>query len=243
MSKIIDIHSHILYGVDDGSKSLQESLNMIKISYDEGVRQLVLTPHYEKGRNHYKKAQLQEHFEILQREAAQSYPELLLYLGNEILYENGITEDLKKGKIHTLNGTKYVLVEFSPDDSYSVIYHAFKELIQARFRPILAHVERYYCLQKKMARIYELRELGVHLQMNGESIPGKLFSEHSRWCRKLLKEEQISFIGSDAHNCDTRSPTLAKSIQWMYKNLSESYCNKILFEYPQMMLENKYLDE
>jgi protein-tyrosine phosphatase len=241
--QIIDIHSHILYAVDDGAKSLEESLEMIRLAYEGGTRQLVLTPHYEKDRNRYNKVQLQEKFDCLQKTVKQSYPDIHLYLGNEILYEEGIVELLKKQEIYTLNGTKYVLVEFSPQVSYSELYRALKELIQARFRPIIAHVERYFCLQKKMDRIYELREMGTYLQMNGESIPGKFFSEQARWCRKLLKEEQISFIGSDAHDCENRSPILTKSIQWMLKNLEDSYCEQILFDYPQMMLENRYLDE
>lgn len=241
--RIVDIHSHMLYGVDDGSKDIQESVNMLKMSYEDGIKDIILTPHYERHKNHYTYEQLMEHFEELKRKIASIYPEMNLYLGNEILYENGIVDDLKQEKIQTMNKTRYILVEYSPVVSYEEMYQSFRKLTQARYIPILAHVERYQCLQKRMDRIDEIREIGVYLQMNGQSILGGFFSGYSRWCHKLLKEEQISFIGSDAHNCTTRSPKLMKSIEWMHKNLSESYCNRIFWDYPQMMLHDEYLEE
>lgn len=241
--QVVDIHSHMLYGVDDGSKTIEESLQMLGISYKEGIVNVVLTPHYERNNNIYDSEQLISHFNELKKEVSLRYPDMNLYLGNEILYEEGILEDLKTGKIATMNKTRYILVEYLPNISYEEMYKSFRALIQARFLPILAHVERYRCLHKKMDRIDEIKELGIYLQMNGESILGGIFSEHARWCHKLLKEEQISFIASDAHNCTTRSPRLLKSIEWMKKNLSQSYCNKVLWDNPQMMLYDKYLDE
>ena len=241
--QVVDIHSHMLYGVDDGSKTIEESLEMLGISYKEGTLNVVLTPHYEKNNNLYSLEKLLKHFNELKQKASSLYPDMNLYLGNEILYEEGILYDLKNGKITTMNNTRYILVEYLPTISYDEMYKSFRNLIQARFFPILAHVERYRCLHKKMDRIDEIRDLGVYLQMNGESIFGGIFSEHARWCHKLLKEEQISFIASDAHNSTTRSPRLLKSIEWMRKNLSSSYCDKVLWENPQMMLNDKYLEE
>lgn len=241
--QVVDIHSHMLFGVDDGSKTIQESLEMLGISYKEGITNIILTPHYEKNNNFYNLEELKSRFNELRQQASLNYPDMNLYLGNEILYEDGILEDLKMGKIVSMNGTRYILVEYLPTVSYEDMYRSFRNLIQARFRPILAHVERYRCLHKKMDRIDEIRELGIYLQMNGQSILGGIFSEHARWCHKLLKEEQISFIASDAHNCTTRSPKLLKSIEWMQKNLSKSYCDKVFWKNPQMMLCDKYLDE
>lgn len=241
--QIVDIHSHMLYGVDDGAKTIQESLDMIGISHEEGIDHIVLTPHYERSNNQYNLKQLTDHFNELKQKVSTLYPTMNLYLGNEILYEDGIVSDLKDGKIVTMNGTRYILVEYVPNISYEEMYQSFRKLIQARFFPILAHVERYQCLYKKINRIDEIRELGIYLQMNGQSILGGIFSGHSRWCHKLLKEEQISFIASDAHNCTTRSPKLLKSIEWMHKNLSETYCDKVLWENPHRMLCNEYLEE
>lgn len=241
--QVVDIHSHMLYGVDDGSKTIEESLEMLGISYKEGILNVILTPHYEKNNNLYDLNKLLSRFNELKQKVSSLYPDMNLYLGNEILYEDGILEDLKDGKITTMNGTRYILVEYLPNVSYEDLYKSFRTLIQARFFPILAHVERYRCLYKKMDRIDEIKELGVYLQMNGQSILGGIFSEHSRWCHKLLKEEQISFLASDAHNSTTRSPKLLKSIEWMKKNLSPSYCSKVFWDNPQMMLDDKYLEE
>ena len=238
----MDIHCHILPGVDDGAKNMEQSLEMLSVAYDEGCRGIVLTPHYERGRNSYKPEELDQIFSNLKSEAKKRFPDMELYLGNELLYEDGIVEDIKNGLVHTMAGTKYVLAEFNIQISYQGIYRAMKELTQARFRPIIAHVERYHCLAGHMERMEELEEMGIYFQMNAESVLGSFFDEGVRWCRKLMKQEKISFLGTDAHNLENRAPNMREALEWMYRKLDAAYMDAVTAEYPQMRVENKYLD-
>lgn len=240
MRKYADIHCHMLPGVDDGAQDMETTMEMFRISYDEGARIIVLTPHYEGAHNHYQPEELDSIFEKVKEEAGKRWQDLELYLGNELLYEQGISEHVKAGKVHYINGTKYVLVEFNIRISYRELYHAVQKLQKMRFRPIIAHVERYKCLTKHPEHIAELCQMGVYLQMNMSSVLGSIFNENVRWCRNLLKEKRISFLGTDAHDVKHRSPQTKEALFWMEKHLDTKYLEDILWNYPVKMLENKY---
>ena len=236
-----DIHSHMLPGVDDGAETLDEALSMIELSYSEGTRNLILTPHYVRNKNKCNKAELKSRFAELKEEVNKLHPDMKLYLGNEILYEEGIVQDLKDDKIVTMNDTKYVLVEYNIRTSYSRLYESMQKIINARFRPVIAHVERYQCLFKHMERIEELIRMEVHLQMNISSIYGGFLDENARWCKKLVKEQCISMFGTDAHDMEERAPYFKDYASWIEKKCGEEYARRCFADNPQMMVENKYI--
>lgn len=238
-----DIHSHILPGVDDGSESLEESMAMLDIAYKEGTRNVMLTPHYMRGRNRYGKEELYIRYESFREEVQKKYPDMNLYLGNEILYEDGIVEDLKAGLIHTMNGTKYVLVEFNIRISYNQLYQAIRKLTNARYRPIIAHVERYRCLFKHIERIDELVRMESYLQMNISSVYGGLLDEDARWCKKLVREGYISFFGTDAHDLENRAPYIKDYVTWIEKKCGEEALEQMFVTNAKKMIENQYIIE
>jgi protein-tyrosine phosphatase len=236
-----DIHNHMLPGVDDGASNMEESLAMLKVAYNEGTRFAILTPHYTRGKNKCTRQQLKERFSQLQQEVAKQFPDLTLYLGNEILYEDGVVEDLKEGLIQTMNDTKYVLVEFNIRISYNELYQAIRKITNARFRPIIAHVERYRCLFKHIERIDELVSLEATLQMNISSVYGGFLDENARWCKQLVKEGYISFFGTDAHDLDDRAPYINDYVGWVKKKCGEDFLQQIFWDNPKRMVENQYI--
>lgn len=236
-----DIHSHILPGVDDGASDMEESLAMLEVAYKEGTRHVVLTPHYTRGKNKCTKEELQDIFEKLQEEVRKRHDDMSLYLGNEVLYEEGIVEDLKEGKIATMNNTKYVLVEFNIRISYNELYQAIRKITNARFRPVIAHVERYRCLYKHIDRIDELVSLETVLQMNISSVYGGLLDEKARWCKQLVREGYISFFGTDAHDLDSRAPYINDYVSWIKKKCGEEELQRMFFDNPKRMIENQYI--
>ncbi len=241
--ELFDMHCHILPGVDDGSRDMEMSLDMLQIAYEEGTRKIVLTPHYMIGRNRYESPSvLKERFEQLKAEAEERYPEITLYLGNEILYEEGVVDLLKSGQIHTMNGTKYVLIEFNVQTPFRQIREAVRLLSEARFRPVIAHVERYYCLTKRMERICEILDMKALLQMNISSVDGGFLNESKRWCRKLLKEGCITFLGTDAHNVDSRAPYSQEFIPWLRKHCGDDETEYMLTGAAEMMVRGDYID-
>lgn len=108
---LIDIHTHILYGVDDGAKDINDSMGLLDEEREQGVDQVILTPHYGPKFGHPDTEVLREKFEAIREKAHKYYPEIQLYLGSELYYQQGTVSDLKQGKALTMNGTRYVLVE------------------------------------------------------------------------------------------------------------------------------------
>lgn len=236
-----DIHSHILPGVDDGAENMEEALSMIEVAYQEGTRQIFCTPHYERGKNSYTKEELNNRFQELCKEVEKVHPDMKLYLGNEILYTDGIVDDLKNGLIQTMNDTKYVLVEFNIRTSYNELYQAIRKITNARFRPIIAHMERYRCLFKHIDRVDELVRMEAYLQMNISSVYGGLLDENARWCKKLVKEDYISFFGTDAHDLDDRAPYINDYVGWIEKKCGEDALEEMFVNNPIKMAKNQYL--
>lgn len=238
----IDIHSHILSGVDDGAGSLEESKAMLQTAYEEGIRTIIATPHYASNGVSDGQEKVREAFHLLQREMEENYPDMQLLLGNELYYSHGIVEDLKEGKARTMAGSRYVLVEFSPRITYSELYQAVRSLVMTRFRPIIAHVERYACLVKQQGLIEELLELGVYLQMNAKSLEGGIFDAQVRWCKKLVKQGYISFISTDAHDQKVRVPLMKGIAEWVEKTCGEEMRRDLFGRNASKVIANEYIE-
>lgn len=220
--KRIDLHCHVLPGVDDGAADMEESLRMLKSAAKQGVYAVVATSHYSRQFRNENPEQLRILREELQRRAqAEIHEDFIIYSGQEIFYTEDIVEKLKEKKLLTLNESSYVLIEFHPSTPYSMIINAVRELTMAQYTPIIAHFERYASLREK-ERVEELIQIGALMQMNYRPIGGKWYVETTRWCRKMLKEGNVHFLGSDMHNTGTRKPEMAEASRWMDKYLDLS---------------------
>lgn len=239
--RLFDVHCHILPGVDDGSRNQEMSLSMLDMAYGEGTRRIVLTPHYMLGKVHYTYDELDRKFRDLQEALARKHPDMTLYLGNEVLFEEGIMDDLKAGRIHTMNGTKYVLVEFNIQIPYQELYDAVRQLIRARYWPVIAHVERYRCLVNRQDLIEELLDTESLLQMNISSISGGFLNESRRWCRKLVREGYISFFATDAHDLSSRAPLTQEFIPWIQRKCGDEDAKRMLSGNAEEMVKNHYI--
>src|SRR5574344_654993 len=140
--KYIDIHSHILYDVDDGSKDLETSIKYLNELKEMGMNKVVCTPHVRHG-DDTKRERILANFEILKKEAYKLG--INLYLGNEIMYSSKVIELLKSGKMKTINNSKYVLVEFKRYENMDEenVVSFLESLLEEGYTPILAHVELY----------------------------------------------------------------------------------------------------
>lgn len=201
---VVDIHTHVLPGIDDGAEKMALSYRMLRRSYKQGVRKVIATPHYVAYHWRTKPQQIQELMEKLAARVRKAMPDLELYRGQEIQYFEGMVEMLREGKLLTLAGSRYVLTEFLPTSSWSQIERAVRELTMAGYLPVLAHIERYQCLREK-GRLEELMKEGAYLQMNYGSLTKlshfwKIRERlDRRWCRRTLLAGYISFLGTDMH--------------------------------------------
>lgn len=241
MDGLYDMHCHILPGIDDGSKDMDETLKMLKIAYDEGIRHIFATPHYHPRRGKSSSDKALQRLQEVQKMMDEQFPGMKVYPGHEIYYCHDILDFVKSGEILKMNNSSYVLVEFSFTDEVRKIKSGLNKFLMNGYSPILAHVERYTELVKDWDAIEELVEAGVYLQVNSASLMGKLGMGTKRFIKKLLKEDMVSFIGTDAHNSKGREPLLKKSAEYIEKKFGVDVAERILYENPQKVIENKMI--
>ncbi|MBE6161256.1 MAG: exopolysaccharide biosynthesis protein [Firmicutes bacterium] len=198
---MIDVHSHIINEIDDGSKSLEESISMIEKMRDAGYTKIIATPHYIDNSfyaadNKTKKEKL----EIIEKELIERNIDVKLYLGNEIFIQDNILSKIIKGKIHTLNNSSYMLIEIPLEEKLNCDLDIFYELILKGAKIVLAHPERYKIFQKDNDMIEKYLEMGILFQGNLDSLSGKYGPKAKRLFIKLLKERKYFVLGSDIHS-------------------------------------------
>ena len=132
-----DIHNHILFGVDDGSPDIDTSLEMLRMAYEDGTRDVILTPHFhpKRGMAHY--SQIVEHYEILADAAEREFPDMGVYLGREIYYRSEILDNLDKLDEKTMCGSDTVLIEFSPNVQAEKVRGAVLDVVMSGYHPIV----------------------------------------------------------------------------------------------------------
>lgn len=225
---MIDIHQHVLYGLDDGSESFDMTKELLLSSREQGVHTIVATAHALKGRSDFDLALYRERFSSVQAWLDTENIAIRLLSGCEILYSPSAVRMLDEGKILTMNGTRFALVEFFPDTGYHEIMKAMREFINGGYRPIIAHVERYADLRtKKLERIEELRQMGVKFQINGSAAlrASGLFGDS--FVKKLLKEGIPDYVGSDAHGWGTRKVNLKSAYEALVKLVGPGYAGAL----------------
>lgn len=209
----IDIHAHILPGMDDGASNWDETVKMIDMARRQGTGHIIATPHYRCGQDLDK---LKERMKQLKDRAYSVSDRMTVSLGQEILYFEELPLFLEQKKALTLSGSRYVLVEFLPMDTYSRVFRAVRCLVQASYLPVIAHAERYPCLRKK-GRTEELADGGAYLQVNAGSLDGGMFHRDAVWCRKEILKGGIHFLATDMHGILRRPPDMEGAASWLGK--------------------------
>lgn len=235
---IIDMHAHILPGIDDGARTVEESCKMLETAAEQGVVSVIATPH---DVSTVERTQLEQTMEALQEHMRKIRAEFSLYLGQETCYHEELVEELRQGKALTMAGSRYVLVEFRTEVPYSMMTRGIRQLQLAGYHPILAHMERYTCLRKD-ASLDELIQSGCKLQMNYESLEGRGLFRDVRWCRKQVVQGRIHLLGSDMHRMDYRPPRIDKALQWLERHTDTGILERMISVNPSCILKNQYMD-
>ena len=232
---LVDIHSHILPGVDDGASNTAESIEMLKIAYEQGIRTIVATPHYGKFSDNFDSETIKKVVAFLQKTAQKLKLNMKILSGNEIYYSSDIIEDLNEGKALCLGDGKCVLIEFAISTDYATIVAACRELKQAGYQPIIAHAERYISLHD-IDNVKKLKNEGALIQVNADMLtepPAKeekktifnkkqridMVSDFKQAAWELVQSELVDFIATDAHNATYRKPVMRDALQVIEKTL------------------------
>jgi protein-tyrosine phosphatase len=196
---MIDIHSHVLPFVDDGSRTLEASLSMIKIACESGVTDLFLTPHYMKTRNYL--STYEDNLSVFlnfQRQVKIAGYDIRLHLGNEIYYTIDTMRQLQKKTVIPMGTSNKVLIEFSLSGQEEDIVEAIHNLKASGYVPIIAHPERYPYL-KSVTDYGLMKKMGALIQLNAPSIVGKYGQTIQKMAMRLIKLDFVDFVGSDVH--------------------------------------------
>lgn len=226
---LADTHSHFLPGLDDGSKSSEETLAMLKVAYNEGVTHMVATPHFKINHHNASLETRQKTLENIKNLADENNIPIKLYLGNEVMFFNDLENEFEEKKICTINGTHYLLVEFYPDDEYMKIRRGLETVFEMGLIPVLAHAERYAVLRKSIQNTKLLSDMGVIISINASSVNGQLGFSTKCYVRKLLKKKIVSLISSDSHDATKRAPVFKDCIKFLETLKDEEYVRDVLY--------------
>lgn len=237
-----DIHCHIIPSVDDGAQSMEQAQEMIRLAYAGDTRRIIATPHYGTSRAKASGGIIVARFRELLRWTADNYPEMELFLGQELSYCHGLDEQLKKGAAFSMAGSHYALVEFQPDDDYSRIRQGLQAVQMAGYWPILAHAERCQKLAANVDYIEELVHMGIYIQINAKSVTGENGWQCKNCAKKLLKQELVHFVASDGHDTKKRTPVLLKAMTYIAKRYGKEYALQLSVENPGKVISDIFID-
>jgi len=223
---MIDIHTHLLFGVDDGPSTIEESMEMLKKAKEQGVDTMILTPHYRHGMFAYPKEKIEANFGALYEPAKRIG--INLFLGTEHHVNSMMIEYIESGRVNTLAGTSYVLAEYKHDSEFDFIAKSVQDLLRNGYIPILAHVERYLCMYEDLDRVDWLRDLGAMIQVNANAILGQEGLKVKGFTKKLLKNGYVDFVASDSHDLKKRVNNMGKCRDYLYKKYDERYVDRLL---------------
>lgn len=231
---IIDVHSHVIPGIDDGARTMEEACGLLSLAAENGITSAIATPHCSA---HRQSGEIRNVLEKLKVRISDQLPDFRLYAGNEVFYFEELPERLKDKKVWTLAESSYVLVEFGPEVPYSYLFRGIRRIVNSGYIPILAHIERYACLHIKQ-NLEDLEGSGCLFQMNFDSLQGHWYQADVRWCREQVLEHRISLLATDMHRLDFRPPDIRRAMVWLKAHVDPEDLKKMLYENPMKIIEN-----
>ena len=236
---MIDIHSHVLWQLDDGSQSLAMSKKMLELAWEHGTQAMVFTPHVIEGQEKPSWKQIQEKTWQLQEWLRQEKSELQVFPGAEVQMNWELLPELAEQGAYCIDGGKYILIEL-PMDEIPVYADSFwYELELKGIQPILAHPERYMRLMRHKEIIYKWRERGLLFQCNAGSFVGNFGKQALTNAKFLLDADMVDLIGSDAHRDQVRNPDMSQAAKVIEEWAGAQRLRQITVENPLLLLEGK----
>lgn len=233
---MIDFHSHIIPGVDDGAKNFCEAKEMLEIAVKNGIESIICTPH-SSGIECYGVETVKIRFRELKRIIESNEMPINIYLASEVRCEidlmDSVMERLDRGILPTINDTQFALVEFYCSNTYEVVI-CIERLLENGITPVVAHAERY--LYWTVDLIRNMKASGIKIQINFNSLFGDdLIRER---VLELLEYQMADYVGTDAHNLRDRSPKVLMAINFLLKNYNNDYIDGILYKNAKKIIES-----
>lgn len=236
---MIDIHIHLLPGIDDGPATMEETLALARLLVQEGIRIAIATPHYNDQYPRLSAIEVRKRVDEVQQVLNGQGIPLHVYAGHEVLIKPDLFRDIEVGRVATLNGSRYLLLELWMSAWIPETERVLFELLMAGIVPILAHPERYRTFQQNPERLAALQRQGVLAQLTANSLVGFWGKTVQRCAETLLKNKLINFIASDAHGVHKRPPKMKESLQRAEQLLGQSDLQQMIERRPMAVLCNQ----
>lgn len=239
---MIDLHTHILPNIDDGARSIEETIHLVKEAQEVGFEAIISTSHYMEGYYETAVPEREVWINVIYEKLQEENIKMKLYLGNEIYLTDNMVSLLEEQKASTINDTSYLLFEMplniEPMNLYNVIY----EMMQNKLVPVLAHPERYSFVQEEPDIVKELIEKGVLMQCNYASIIGYYGKKAQIIVKKLLQNNMVHFLGSDVHRANTIYPRIPQILEKIKQIVGEEKLEELTTTNPKLLLKNKRIE-
>lgn len=240
---LVDLHLHILPSLDDGAQSMRDSLAMAEIAVRSGVRTMVVTPHANQwGRfENYATPHMQQVLEAFCREVRRAGLPLNVLPGMEIYASQDVVERIQRRELCPLAGTQYYLIEFPFPCPAPEMDWLLQRMLRHGYRPVIAHPERYHCIQRDPQQLARWREMGCVAQLNRGSVQGQFGSGCADTARYLIDRGWVDLFGSDAHGVHHRTPEMASIWEYLVRHKGREAARRLLAANPSALLRNQEL--
>ena len=232
---MIDLHSHILPELDDGARDLDETFRMARLAVESGISHMVATPHcVDSGAQ-----AVQESVSFLRQTLQQLRLPLKVYSGMEIYGTRDTAKLLSEGRLLTLNRSRYPLIEFDFESDGMTETQILHSVLQAGFRPLIAHPERYLYIQREPQLLDEWLDMGCLLQINKGSLTGRFGPVCQELSMALIARGFAAVVASDAHSAHSRTPWMYDAWDMLARQFSPLLAEQLLLETPRKILKNE----
>ena len=223
-----DMHCHVIWGVDDGAETRQETFQMLDEAKKDGIDRIICTPHVFPGEVAFDSDRFERHFAEAEEYIKENHLGISLYKGSEIFYTDATPRLLRENKAYTLAGSRYVLVEFSPKDKAMDIFNALRKIASTGLVPVLAHAERYMNLSS-LKQIEELKaRCSAKIQINARTLTTKYPFLRRKYMDGLFEEGLVDFIATDTHSMPGRGTCMTKGMDALKERYGEEICERVM---------------
>lgn len=236
---MVDIHSHVVYGVDDGAKTIEDSIAMLEMAAASGTTDIVATPHSDL-KYQYDSDLVKERIAELQ---ARVGDRIRIHKGCDFhLYYDNIENCRTDRARFTINGHRYLMVEFADHAIPKTIGHIFRDMLGNSITPVITHPERNSLLMGRVSDMVQWVRSGCLVQITAGSLTGRFGKSAEEACRRLMRQNMVHFVASDAHDTQWRSPDMRKPYRLVAEQYGEHTAERLFTTHPRMTLTGEYLE-
>ena len=236
---MVDIHSHIVFGVDDGAKTIEDSLAMLELAANSGTTDIVATPHSD----------LRYQFDP--ELVAERIAEMQAGIGDRIRIHRGCDfhlfydniENCKEDRSRfTINGHRYLMVEFADSQIPKTIVNIFQDMILNEITPVITHPERNALLMRRVSDLVQWVRSGCLIQVTAQSFTGRFGKSAGENCKRLMRQRLVHFVASDAHDTEWRPPDMREPYKYVAAEYGDHVAERLFTTHPRMTLTGQYIE-